>query len=53
LDVNIDWFEKPNANLKQAVIQEMGRVAIFLECAGVTIKHLGDEYASRALGRMR
>lgn len=53
LDVNIDWFEKPNAKLKRAVIQEMERVAAFLECGGVTIKHLGDEHASRALGRLR
>ncbi len=53
LQVNIDWFEKPNAQLKQAVIAEMERVAVFLECAGVTFQHLGDEHASRAIGRMR
>lgn len=53
LDVNIDWFEKPNAKLNQAVIQEMERVAAFLECASVTIKHLGAEHANRALGRLR
>jgi hypothetical protein len=53
LDVNIDWFEKPTAKLKQAVISEMDAVAAFLEAKAVQIKHLGDEHASRALGRMR
>ena len=53
LQVNIDWFEKPNVKLKQAVIAEIESVAKFLECAGVTLHHLGDEKPSRALGRMR
>jgi hypothetical protein len=53
LQVNIDWFEKPSAQLKQMVIKEIESVAKFLECAGATIEHLGDEKEGRALGRMR
>ncbi len=53
LDVNLDWFEKPSAKLKQAVIAEIEFVAKFLECGKVTIQHLGDELTSRALGRLR
>lgn len=53
LDVNIDWFEKPTAKLKQAVVEEIDAVAAFLESSGVTIQHLNDEHAARTLGRMR
>lgn len=53
LDVNVDWFEKPGPKLKQAVVQELDILAAFLESRGITIKHLGDEHASRALGRVR
>lgn len=53
LDVNIDWFEKPTAKLKQSVVAELEGVATFLEAKGVAIQHLGDDKPSRALGRMR
>lgn len=53
LEVNIDWFEKPTARLKQAVVAEMEAIGMYLESKSVRIKHLGDEHASRALGRMR
>lgn len=53
LDVNIDWFEKPTAQLKQAVVHKFDAIARFLESRGVTIRHLGDEHESRALGRVR
>lgn len=53
LDVNIDWFEKPTARLKQAVTTELDAIAKFLGSSGATIQHLGDEHASRALGRLR
>mgnify|MGYP000223949125 CR=1 FL=1 len=53
LDVNIDWFEKPNAKLKEAVTGEFATVAKFLESKGVTLHHLGDEKPSRAVGRLR
>lgn len=53
LQVNIDWFEKPNAHLKQGVVSEFDAVAKFLESNGVTFQHLGDEHASRAIGRLR
>lgn len=53
LEVNIDWFEKPTAKLKQAVADEVERIAAFLESSGVKIQHLGDEHAARVLGRMR
>lgn len=53
LDVNIDWFEKPTGTVKQAVINELDAVAAFLESKSIKIQHLGDEHASRALGRLR
>ncbi len=53
LDINIDWFEKPKAQLKQAVIHEFGAIARFLESKNVAIRHLGDEHESRTLGRLR
>lgn len=53
LEVNIDWFEKPTARLKQGVVAEMEAIGAYLESRGVRIKHLGDEHASRALGRLR
>lgn len=53
LDINIDWFERPTVKLKEQVIREMDALAAFLESKGTTIRHLGDEHASRALGRMR
>jgi hypothetical protein len=53
LDVNIDWFEKPGARLKEAVVKELGALSAFLESGSIKVKHLGDEHASRALGRVR
>lgn len=53
LDVNVDWFEKPTAKLKQAVITELEAVAVFLEAKSIKYSHLGDELEGRTLGRMR
>jgi hypothetical protein len=53
LDVNIDWFEKPTAKLKEQVTGEINNLAAFLESNGAKIQHLGDELPGRALGRMR
>lgn len=53
LEVNIDWFEKPGAKLKQTVTSELDVMGAFLEANIVKIKHLGDEHASRTLGRLR
>ncbi len=53
LDVNIDWFEKPDAAVKSQVKFEIDTIAAFLESNGVDYRHLGDEHESRTLGRMR
>lgn len=53
LQVNVDWFEKPTAKLKAAVVKELEDVAVFLETKSCKFSHLGDELASRMLGRMR
>lgn len=53
LDVNIDWFEKPTAKLKQEVVKGLEAIGVYLESTSVRIKHLGDDHASRTLGRMR
>lgn len=53
LEVDIDWFEKPGAKLKQEVVNALEGVAKFLEREGVKFKHLGDEHETRSVGRLR